>query len=984
MNASIFDQYDNENICSEIMYSEFDERPYALFDITTLQFHVETLSEINDINYESVGFSISSLSTVNNIITVNLGFESSIDYAHFKLIVTLLNGNTLVSNIYGYKVENVYYLSRAAQADGYELKYDHELNNNLISIEEYNTLIQENIKITSDFNNQTTPNNELADTQINAPSNSSAKKTTVVGRWRWSDGTNLHPLKDTLVKLYIEWPFEFGQSCSNTATLTTYTDDYGEYSFTFSTDEEVQVNVQILSEGKNILVKKNWISQSYRTSTPSQTLSPGETASFYYFLNNESTTFKAFQVCQALITGAHYVEDMGATVPDSTCYFPADGDYYDGAINITEEAVEYWDIILHEYGHRLQEYFGISNNPGGNHIINEDQIANHGKDKGIRLAWGEGWPTCFAILVTQYYGSTLENIKDINDNLYNSFSYDSNGQYYTWSYNIESRYSEGEGCEAAIFSVLYDFYDPYSASESWDNISLSHKDLFNAVINSNATTFSEFYNYFINNCYSPNNGNVGKILSHYGMTSTELNISSGTLSLSSPPTFSWVAGGTSASTYNNFQLAFYNANNSVILTTERQTSTSLTLTTEQWAQIMSASGTTFSVAVISFQTNSPETGGYYSAKLNLTKPAKENPQVMLNFASSKRYIEKNITLYAGQYYDYLITFSSSGYKTIQTFGTTDTYIYLYNNNGALLASNDDSGYGLNSLICFNVSANTQYKIRVKLYNSNAYGTTKLFITPAYGALNSNISTLSTYENIYSITNKTSYSWSSYAELNYTRMVTFTPPEEGSYTFELDSTFDNYLYVIDPRNSELLITNIDYNDDGGTGYNAKLTRYLDANVPYLIIYSKYNPGSSFSNTDSTSISLTINKSGFPTVPNTPNYLKLELEARSGFIIYNWDVKITNTNSFPVQITYNSKMCFESDAKNYTNLSDLVTIAIPANSSVTVRINGNGTAGWITTCVEYSVNSTNYRRITCANGLSGDLTMNTPYNKQMTCN
>ena len=165
---------------------------------------------------------------------------------------------------------------------------------------------------------------------------------------------------------------------------------------------------------------------------------------------------------------------------------------------------------------------------------------------------------------------------------------------------------------------------------------------------------------------------------------------------------------------------------------------------------------------------------------------------------------------------------------------------------------------------------------------------------------------------------------------------------------------------------------------------KLTKYLDANVPYLIIYSKYNPGSSFSNTDSTSISLTINKSGFPTVPNTPNYLKLELEARSGFIIYNWDVKITNTNSFPVQITYNSKMCFESDAKNYTNLSDLVTIAIPANSSVTVRINGNGTAGWITTCVEYSVNSTNYKRITCANGLSGDLTMNTPYNKQMTCN
>ena len=141
-NASILDKYDNENICSEIMYSEFDERPYALFDTATLQFHVETLSEINDINYESVGFSISSLSTDNNIITINLGFEPSITYAHFKLIVTLLNENTLVANIYGYKVENVYYLSRASQTDGYELKYDYELNNNLSHYKNIETTLQ--------------------------------------------------------------------------------------------------------------------------------------------------------------------------------------------------------------------------------------------------------------------------------------------------------------------------------------------------------------------------------------------------------------------------------------------------------------------------------------------------------------------------------------------------------------------------------------------------------------------------------------------------------------------------------------------------------------------------------------------------------------------------------------------------------------------------------------------------------------------------
>jgi hypothetical protein len=178
----------------------------------------------------------------------------------------------------------------------------------------------------------------------------------------------------------------------------------------------------------------------------------------------------------------------------------------------------------------------------------------------------------------------------------------------------------------------------------------------------------------------------------------------------------------------------------------------------------------------------------------------------------------------------------------------------------------------------------------------------------------------------------------------------------------------------------VVSNVDYNDDGGSGLNARLSKTLDANVTYLIICSKYNPSTSFSSSDSSILALSITIDG--KAPPTPSYLNLELTARSGFIIYNWDVKITNPNSYAVQVTYNSKMCFESDAKNYTNLSDLVTIVIPANSSTTVRINGNGTAGWITTCIDYTYGGSNYRRVTCANGLSGSLTMNTPVKNQIT--
>ena len=79
------------------------------------------------------------------------------------------------------------------------------------------------------------------------------------------------------------------------------------------------------------------------------------------------------------------------------------------------------------------------------------------------------------------------------------------------------------------------------------------------------------------------------------------------------------------------------------------------------------------------------------------------------------------------------------------------------------------------------------------------------------------------------------------DANSTKVVRYTPPTSGSYTFETTGDYDTYLYVIDPRSHEKLVANEDYNDDGGEGTNALLTIDLDANVPYLVIISPYNPG-----------------------------------------------------------------------------------------------------------------------------------------------
>lgn len=109
-------------------------------------------------------------------------------------------------------------------------------------------------------------------------------------------------------------------------------------------------------------------------------------------------------------------------------------------------------------------------------------------------------------------------------------------------------------------------------------------------------------------------------------------------------------------------------------------------------------------------------------------------------------------------------------------------------------------------------------------------------------------------------------------------------------------------------------------------------------------------------------------GFPEVKTVPNYITMVPVSRSGFLYYTWGIKISNPNSFAVEVSYNAKLCFEGDAKAFESLADIVTVTIPANSSKTVTINHNGTAGWIAASVNYSYNGYEYRRITYADGLA----------------
>jgi hypothetical protein len=94
-----------------------------------------------------------------------------------------------------------------------------------------------------------------------------------------------------------------------------------------------------------------------------------------------------------------------------------------------------------------------------------------------------------------------------------------------------------------------------------------------------------------------------------------------------------------------------------------------------------------------------------------------------------------------------------------------------------------------------------------------------------------------------------------------------------------------------------------------------------------------------------------------------YLKLSIISKSG---NQWCINVKNETSSPIYFVYNKKMCFKSDALNWTNLNDISKeILLDSNQSTSITIFENWFADSI--AVSY-INNNNKRLISCGYKLS----------------
>lgn len=158
----------------------------------------------------------------------------------------------------------------------------------------------------------------------------------------------------------------------------------------------------------------------------------------------------------------------------------------------------------------------------------------------------------------------------------------------------------------------------------------------------------------------------------------------------------------------------------------------------------------------------------------------------------------------------------TGLYVLYSSGSLDLYVTIYDSNGNQLATNDDSGGGLNFALMRNLVSGSTYYYEVKISPYAGAASLKTGSYTMYLTQGTQITTTS-YQNAY-----ISYTG------GYTLFV-FSPTYSGTYIIYSTGTYDSYVELYDGSGNK-----ITSNDDGGTNFNFRLSYYLSSGEVYFFL------------------------------------------------------------------------------------------------------------------------------------------------------
>ena len=609
---------ENDFICYDYkeenleLVSNYEKSLYKNNEYIPINFQVNDDLMIKEYYIEADGFFVQNQNVIGNIVSITVLTDDSCELSNLNIKVELENNSILFSKVYGFCCNYGTFISSYSFENAKQLYYEYLYINNLISIDEMHELINNDIL------------QELIIEVDNSKINNRQSSVELSTRLMWKDDFDVeHPLSNTKFQI-----IDYNSPSGNTTTTTYYTDIYGYFPSGIYAQTPTNLEIKIYASGGNSVV--NYV-ELLIFETPWNVYLPYDESVIKITTPSPTTSdyARAQQVSQSIIYAEKYAVDVyGSSLSNVNVIYPANNTNYDPITNKirikgTESSLDYydWDVIMHEYGHHFNSELGLENSPSLNHYSCENLSDRYDKSRGIRLAWDEALATLFGGMAQEYYKTYLTNINHVADGGYSDgegVSYYYNNPTHALS-NIEIK---GESCEQTIIAILWDLFDVDEDSESHDLSEMTHFDFWSIVINSGATTLSEFVEYYYliytNYLYRQK---IGKILEYYKISPSDIHLSTNLDNLHYDiPTFLWTSNGTSSSLLNNLFSVYIFSDDFEEYIHFSTTNTYLTLSTEQWNTIINWPCEGILISVYGYQTDTPQTGPYGQGFTYFYKP----------------------------------------------------------------------------------------------------------------------------------------------------------------------------------------------------------------------------------------------------------------------------------------------------------------------------------------------------------------------------
>ncbi len=484
----------------------------------------------------------------------------------------------------------------------------------------------------SPMSSSTIPSVKQTDVVINYAASVSSNSVCLSGTVTWTDKNgDSHPARQVRVEIW------HSGILLDTKRANLETNSNGDfYASGLSTSDNLYIKVYSTTQA-GFGVKNFWGSRYYFSTTPKSF-----TRSTTGFARERGTNAAdAFYIHQAVIVGKDYASAMGySNTPTVT--FPRSATQYNPVTDtlwiITNDYCDF-DVILHEYGHYIMDKLNIEDQPSGKHSSSDiltDKLQH--KEKGVKFAWGEGWPTYFSISAQLHQNVAALSIPNAGDTFYHdtidgNFSYDIKGN--------ADRASKGEGNERAVSRVLLNLtYTGTSTSPI-----MSYQTLWNLCNNSKAKHLSDFMAQVYANTTKSQISAIGTILQNQNITPTLPVLPSDILNYNTS-TFKWTVNTDHISTtyHDSFTVVFmdlnYNINHEVSVSTNK--SVDLTNHIDTLISVL-PSEFYWGIRVNQYE-SSANTGPYYSVLQRMTGIGKYT-----YFSSSDSYEFTKITNVSGNY-----------------------------------------------------------------------------------------------------------------------------------------------------------------------------------------------------------------------------------------------------------------------------------------------------------------------------------------------